>query len=117
MPTQTADRKDSPDATLRIIGRLDPPAFHVEDFPGFTVEQIEAGLIVPAVVLTEAETRLMQALDCPRLGYIADSFTQDAADLLRTAGEHNLADRLDDDPWSDDVRAVADEVTKLRVAL
>lgn len=35
-------------ARLRVIGRIEPPAFRVEDFPGFTVEQIVAGLTVPA---------------------------------------------------------------------
>lgn len=39
---------------MRIIGRLDPPGFRAEDFPGFTEAQIIAGLTVPAAVLTEA---------------------------------------------------------------
>lgn len=35
-------------ARLRVIGRIEPPAFDPEDFPGFTVEAIVLGLTVPA---------------------------------------------------------------------
>lgn len=37
-----------PEPALRVIGRIEPPAFRVEDFPGFTVDQVVAGLTVPA---------------------------------------------------------------------
>jgi hypothetical protein len=42
-------------AALRVIGRLDPPAFDPAHFPGFSEAQVIAGLTVPAVLLTEAE--------------------------------------------------------------
>lgn len=35
-------------ARLRVIGRLELPAFDAEDFEGFSLSQIEAGLTTPA---------------------------------------------------------------------
>ena len=51
-------------APLRVIGRLEPPAFDVADFPGFSLEEVIAGLTVPAAVLTEAEIEAA-AQRCP----------------------------------------------------
>ena len=60
---QTAAPAITP-AALRVIGRLDPPAFDPEDFPGFSIEQIALGLTVPAIVLTEEEIEQMAKV-CP----------------------------------------------------
>lgn len=65
--------------------------------------------------LCPAQTRLMQAQECDRIGYLRDSFVEDAADLLRAAGHGELADRLGDDPWGDETVAVLAEVTKARM--
>jgi hypothetical protein len=39
---------EPPPDRLRVICRLDPPAFDISEFPGFTVEQVILGLTVPA---------------------------------------------------------------------
>ena len=67
-----------------------------------------------AALLDLAETRLMQAEQVDRLGYLRDSFVQDAAALLRQAGHGELAGRLDEDAWGGDAPAVLAEVVALR---
>lgn len=53
---------------MRLIGRLELPAFRAEDFPGFTEAQIIAGFTVPAVLLTEAEIEATAKV-CPVFRY------------------------------------------------
>jgi len=81
-------------AGMWIIGRLDPPAFCVSAY---------------REKLRMAEIRLMQSEEC-RIGYIADAFKNDAADLLRKVGRADLADRLDEDAWGGDTQAVLDAI-------
>lgn len=65
---------------MRVIGRLEPPAFRAEDFPGFTEAQIIAGLTVPAVLITEAYR------PAPYLSQPAATHRQKAHRLARRLG-------------------------------
>lgn len=82
--------------------------------PAAAMDRTVSGLERVAEALRMAEIRLMQAEDIDRIGYLRDSFTQDAAAYLRAAGRSDLAERLDDDPWGDEAVSALAEVTRAR---
>jgi hypothetical protein len=64
-----------------------------------------------AEALAAAADRLDRALRHERWGVSAMDYIDQAVPLLRAAGRHDLADRLED-PWGGGVGAVLAEVTK-----
>lgn len=65
-----------------------------------------------AEALAAAADRLERALRHARWGCSAQDYADQAVPFLRAAGRHDLADRLEDDPWGGDVGAVLAEVTE-----
>lgn len=51
--------------------------------------------LTPAEHIDRARVKLHRAVDCDRIGYLYFEFVSEAADHLRAAGLHELADRCD----------------------
>ena len=58
----------------------------------------------------QAERLLERALRHDRWGCSAQDYADQAIPLLRAAGQHELADRLEDDPWGDDTALILSQL-------